>query len=105
VNNQQYTKYQRSPGKQVAVPYIERKSMPWCYISFYNRFFPVGLGLLQLARRGNKAGNAGIGAAGYPAPGFNSAQPRVLQVLPVAFGIAPPAVVGDNEQQVGAQPY
>src|SRR5258708_39746585 len=61
-----------------------------------------GLRVDDIAPRVDHAGDACIGAAYQPASCFYRSQAGIVLMLPVAGGIAPPAIIGDNGDQVGA---
>ena len=47
-------------------------------------------------------GDAGVGAASDPAAGLDGAEGGVAEVLPVAGGVAPPGVIGDDREEFGS---
>ena len=49
----------------------------------------------------NKRADAGVGTTGHAAAGFDGPQAGKTIVLAMARGIFPPAVVGNDEEEVG----
>src|ERR1700683_3649551 len=60
----------------------------------------VCLGIDHDSGRVDKAGDAGIGAPCHPAAGFDATESCIIFMLPETTGISPPAVVGNNGDQV-----
>ena len=63
-----------------------------------------GEGFPDAAMGVDDTGDAGVGAAHDPTSGFDGAEAGIVAVLAVAGGIAPPAVVRDDGDKVGAIP-
>ena len=61
---------------------------------------PAGL-FFNIASLVDEGADTGVGAAGYAAAVFNCPETCIVQVLFVARGIAPPAVVGNDGHYVG----
>ena len=63
-----------------------------------------GEGLGDVTLRVDDTGNAGIGTANDPVAGLDGAEAGIVPMLEMAGGVAPPAVVGNDGNEVGPVP-
>ncbi len=54
------------------------------------------------SRRIDDTGNPGIGAPYYPPAGLDGPQPGIILVLTIAWRITPPAIIGNDGDNIGA---
>ena len=63
---------------------------------------PPSKRLMNIASLVNEAGNSRVGGTRNAFPGFNGAQSSIQEMLLVTGCIAPPAIVGDDENKIRA---
>lgn len=90
------------PGDGVAPQHVESNGVVEADIALDGNGLIVAGRLQDIAPLVDKGGNARIGGAGDVAPRFDGAQGSKMQVLAVAGGIVPPAVVGHDEDGLSA---